>query len=172
MVWVKQPDEKQSPRYTVLGDFPVRKCLGKLWAHPCWCPTSRVPRWNIKPAWVNKGQGETKEKRQIPPDCQMAGVISKVTYILGLSWVATRWIDLRTHLPESWVNIEALKGFSHIFSPDGLNSTLLSSRLCPWSSSSDGNSGQNVHSKDRVEGKESLIAWVQLAGQVVAMSSW
>lgn len=36
---------------------------------------------------------------------------------------------------------EDLTGFSHIFNPDGLNNTLLSSRLCPWNSSHCGNIG-------------------------------
>ena len=38
--------------------------------------------------------------------------------------MATRQIDLYTHPSESWVNIEALTGCTHIFSPDSLNISL------------------------------------------------
>ena len=57
----------------------------------------------------------------------MAGLISKRSYIQGLSWAAARQVDLHTRLPESEkFNIEALTGFSHVYHPDGLNNTLLS----------------------------------------------
>ena len=39
---------------------------------------------------------------------------------------AKRQIDLDTHLPEFWVCIQTLTGFSHIYCPDGLNNTSLS----------------------------------------------
>lgn len=55
--------------------------------------------------------------------------------------------------------------FSHVFSSDGLNNTLLSQGRVLENGSSRGNSGRNVHSKDRGWGKKPLIARVQLMGQ-------
>lgn len=66
------------------------------------------------------------------------------------------------------VCVENLTGFSHIYSPDGLNSTLLSQscilELAPseWS----------IHSEDREGGEEPPIAQVQLKSQLPITSSW
>lgn len=37
--------------------------------------------------------------------------------------------DLHTHLPKSYVYIEALMGFRHVYYSDGLNNTLLSQAI-------------------------------------------
>lgn len=52
------------------------------------------------------------------------------------------------------VYTEALTEFSNVHHPDSLNNTM----LCPWNSSGNGNSGWNIHSKDRGESEELLIA--------------
>ena len=63
--------------------------------------------------------------------------------------------------------------FSHLHSPDGLNQPHITlSRLCPWKGSGSGNSGQNIHSKDR-KGGEPPGARVQLEGQLaITPSQW
>lgn len=56
------------------------------------------------------------------------------------------------------VHIEILTGFSHIFTPDGLDNTLLSQSCVLEKCSGSGNAGRNVHSKGRREGEELPIA--------------
>ena len=69
------------------------------------------------------------------------------------------------------VCIELLTKFSHVSSPDGLNSTLLSQGCVLENSSCCGNRRQNVHSKDKGEGEEPPIARVQITGQLVVTPS-
>lgn len=52
--------------------------------------------------------------------------------------------------------LEALTGFRHVFSPDGLNTTLLSQGYKLENSLHSGNGGQSVLSKDRGGDKEPL----------------
>ena len=52
-------------------------------------------------------------------------------------------------------------GFSHVFSPDGLNNTLLSQGCIPKAAPSMGE--LSIHSKDR-GGVKPPIAWIQLTG--------
>lgn len=65
------------------------------------------------------------------------------------------------------VCVENLTGFSHVYSPDGLNSTLLSQscilELAP--------SERSIHSEDREGGEEPPIAQVQLKSQLPITSS-
>ena len=68
------------------------------------------------------------------------------------------------------VYMDALNRFSHVYSLDGLNNTLLS-QGCILEGLLCGKGGQNVHSKDRGENKEFPVAWVQLMGQLVIMFS-
>lgn len=51
-------------------------------------------------------------------------------------------------------------------------STTPYSRLHPWNSSHCGNTGQNLHSKERVVDEEPLTAWVQLMDQPTVTSFW
>lgn len=70
------------------------------------------------------------------------------------------------------VYIEALTGFSHIFSPVGLSNTSLSpSRPCPWNWLPLWERGPNVHSMDREEDEDIPVAQVHLVGQPITMSS-
>lgn len=62
------------------------------------------------------------------------------------------------------VYVEALMGFGHILSLDGLLNTLLSRGCVLENGSHHGNCGWNIHSTDGM-GKELPIAGVQLAGQ-------
>lgn len=65
--------------------------------------------------------------------------------------------------------MEALNGFSHVYLPDSLNPISLYQGYVLESSKSK----QNIHSKDRWENEESLIAQVQLMGQsVVKFFQW
>lgn len=66
------------------------------------------------------------------------------------------------------VYIEASIGFSHLFSPGGLNNTLLSQDCILENGSHCENGGRNVHSKDR-GGGEGPVAWIQLMGQPAVM---
>ena len=72
------------------------------------------------------------------------------------------------------VCIKALTGFSHIYHPDGLNNTLLSQGCVLENSSSCGNSGWNIQSKDWEEGQEPSIAgpapW-STRGHILSMTS-
>ena len=60
-------------------------------------------------------------------------------------------------------------GFSHVFSPDGLNITLLSQGYIPENGSHCGKGGQKLHSKER--GEEPRIVWVQLTSELAVISS-
>ena len=64
--------------------------------------------------------------------------------------MAARQVDLRTcHPPILKVYVEALTGFSHILSPDGLNTLFSQIYDVLENGCHSGNSGQNVYSKDR-----------------------
>ena len=58
----------------------------------------------------------------------MEVLLSEETYIRDLSWVTARRVDLCTCLPKLKIYVEALIGFSQVFSPDGLNTLL--SQVC------------------------------------------
>lgn len=66
--------------------------------------------------------------------------------------------------------IEALTGFSHLYSPDGLKTTSLPPGYILEAVSGSGESRQNPHSKDRGQGEEPLVAGVQLPGPLGAAS--
>lgn len=78
--------------------------------------------WN----WIPYMEGKERPKKKVDHSRLVTGLISKGTCISGSSWLAARWVDLHIHLPEPWVYIETLTGFSNVSSPDGLNNTLLS----------------------------------------------
>lgn len=67
--------------------------------------------------------------------------------------------------------MEALTGFSHIYSPDDLNSTLLSQGGILENGSHCGNDGQSIHSKERGRSEKLPIAGLQLMGQPGVTSS-
>lgn len=53
--------------------------------------------------WLPYTEGKQRWKKRA--ECSrfvVADLISKEMYMRNLSWVATRWVDLCTHLPESW----------------------------------------------------------------------
>ena len=104
-----------------------------------------------------------QKKRQSTLDRLEVDFISKGTY---------RWLFLSGCMTGRSLNPsarilkvyrEALTGFSHIFSPGGLNHTLLS-QVCILVIPS-GNSRWSVHSMDRRGRKEPLTSQVQLTGQ-------
>lgn len=62
-------------------------------------------------------------ERQGTLDWYVAGLISKGIYELSLSKVISTEVDLCTLESEKFT--ETLMGISHVFSPEGLNNTLL-----------------------------------------------
>lgn len=77
---------------------------------------------------------------------------------------------LRRVDPTTSARILTLKGFSHKFSPDGINSTFLSQGCILELSSHCGNCGQSICFKDGGGSRESLITQVQLWGQQAVTS--
>ena len=71
----------------------------------------------------------------------------------------------------SKVYIEAVIGFSHVSSTDGLNNTLLSQGCVLENGFDCGNSGRNTHPKDRGGDEETPNALGQLTGQLAVTSS-
>ena len=69
------------------------------------------------------------------------------------------------------VYIEALTRFSHVYSPDGLNNTLLSQGCVPREASGRGEGKWKPHSKDGGGSEELPIVRVQLTGQLAVASS-
>lgn len=64
-----------------------------------------------------------RPKRQMNPDWWIASLVMQGTDTRGLTWTASKqWTALTSQLLE--VYIEALTGFSHIPSPDSLNTFL------------------------------------------------
>lgn len=76
--------------------------------------------------WPPYTEGKENPKGQTTPDGWAAGLINKGAHIQGLSWVATRWVDLCT----TRQNLQPLyRGFNLVharISPDGLNNLMLS----------------------------------------------
>ena len=68
------------------------------------------------------------------------------------------------------VYIEVLTRFSHIHSPDSLNSTF-PFQGCILKKASGNGEGKQYTFQGREMGKKPLIAWVQLKGQLVVTSS-
>ena len=111
--------------------------------------------------------GRDWRKRQTPPDWQAAVLTSKETYIRGLPWAAKA---SRFPRPARILKVytEALPGFSHVYPPDGLNSTLPQSRRRSWNA-------VRMWSECAFQGRggseEPLIAQVQLRSQPEVTSS-
>lgn len=130
----------------------------------CWFATLGVPGVKSETGPVCRGQGETKERGGPLQIHRPAGLISKGTYLRGLSWV----LEAEQISPPALQN---LKGFQRVLNGiqshmqySRLSNTLLS-RLRLWLSSHCGNRGQCAHSK--VEGGGE----VQLAGHPAVTSS-
>ena len=117
--------------------------------------------WQTGPA--HRGQGESKG--QTAPDGQVAGLISKGTQGQPRQQISA----------SAYENLKSLnRGFNEVhlcILPRRSPQLIAHSRLCPWTSCQCGNGGQNVHSKFSGAGREPLIAWVQLVGQLEVMSS-
>lgn len=64
-----------------------------------------------------------------------------------------------------------LAGFSHIFSPDSLNHTLVSQGFSFEKGSHCGDRDGNIYAKDRGGSEEPLIAWVQIEGELAVTST-
>ena len=78
--------------------------------------------------------GRAWRKRQTTADYRVAVLINKRTFLPGLSWAATTWVNLHTHTRQILkVYIEDLTGFSHtvIQTVSILHSIL---KLYPWRS--------------------------------------
>lgn len=84
------------------------------------------------------------------------------------------WVDLGTHPRILVVYIEALIGFSHVFSLVGLLLHITLSRLYPWRALTVRLEGRMCTYTSRTgQGpEEPLIALVQLGGHLVVMSFW
>lgn len=125
---------------------------------------------------VNKGQEEMymKSKEEAEQFRLIGDMFNKqrnlyVRLILG-SCKMSRSLHLPSRILRGYV--EAVNGFSHIFSPGGLNNTLLSQGYVLGNSSHCRNNGQSVHSKNRGKGEGPLIAWILLKTQPVVISFW
>ena len=94
----------------------------------CWFKNSGISPVRLSDTGpYTQRERRDQRKRQTSPDWKVAGVISKGTYLQGLSWAAARWVGLCTPPGKILkVFIEALTGFIHIFSSGSLNSTLFS----------------------------------------------
>lgn len=125
-----------------LGNFP-----GKIWTGP-----------------LHRGQGETedtgRDSRLLSGRFHKKGNLH-MRLVLG-SCKMSRCPHLTSILK---VYIEALTGVSHIFSSEGFNNALLSKGCFLEMVPIMGNCGWNIHSKDRGQGEEPLIACIQLWGQ-------
>lgn len=94
-------------------------------------PLNKYLRWFEN--WHHRRKtGRDWRKRQTPPDWQVAVLTSKGTYIRGLPWAAVRQVDFHALARILKDYTEALPGFSHVYPPDGLNSTLPQSRRRSW----------------------------------------
>lgn len=102
----------------------------------------------------------------------MEGLISKGTYIRGLSLMAHK-MSRSPYLPVKifTIYIEALTGFSHIFNPNGLNNLPSSLKVAYFKQLlRHRNFWQDVHSKDRGAGEEPLITQ-STSGHIVSIIS-
>ena len=76
--------------------------------------------WSTK--WPVNMEGKERQKKEADHSRLADGTFNK-TYTGGLSWMAARPAHLCTACQKFKVHIEALTGFRHIFSADGLNNT-------------------------------------------------
>lgn len=98
-------------------------------------------------------EGKEKPKRETNhPRLVVAGLISKETYLGGLSWGVARPEDFHTTCQILQVYTEASTEFSDVSSLHDLNNTLFENGF------NYGNSGQSTYLKDRREGEEPLVA--------------
>lgn len=124
---------------------------------------------NLKPA-PQAGDKKDEEKRQTTPDWKVAGLISKGTYLSGLSCVAARWILFCMCCQILKVYIEVLTGFSHIHNRQS-HYHIAISRLYSWSSSWEKRRQVEYTFQGR-EGVGSLqLPWSSLWVRLVVMSS-
>ena len=102
------------------------------WDPVLWSPGSLANSWFTNLFLYTKGKGRSKKEAD---HCRLiGGSFNQQGNLQELYWLATRWLDRRTHLPSLYnlkFYIELLTGFSHVYHPDGLNNTLLW-RLCLW----------------------------------------
>ena len=109
-------------------------------------------------------------KKRPTPDRQVTVLISRETCIGGLPQDKKIPAPAHQTLRGLYVGLGWVQ--SCILSRQSQQPLTLS-RLCPWNSSYCGNSGQNIHFKDRGGEEEPLTAQVQLMGQpVVTSSQW
>ena len=85
---------------------------------------SVFPSWDLKLASIHREQGKTEERQG--HSRSVGGRLNKkgnLTWVLA--WAPTRQVDIC--IMQDWkVYTVVLTGFRHVFSPDGLNNTLLS----------------------------------------------
>lgn len=134
-----------------------------LWFNGCWLVTWGVPQLKFKSGsdtWKTR-----REWRKGPTTSHwwVAVSIGKRTCIGWLSWPQT---SRSHHLPGRILKVykEASTGFIPIVSPDDLGNTMLSLGCILAIASGVGNSGQNVHPKDRVRVK-SLLQWPRFSSR-------
>lgn len=109
-------------------------------------------------------QEEMEDRGQLHPEGQVAGLISKRTYLdVSCGLKTSRSLTSHQHLRRS-----ELGSIMYII-PDGLlREHLTPSRLCPWKSSHCGDGAMRVHSKDR--GGVRSLPWPRLGSQVNLLS--
>lgn len=105
-------------------------------------------------------EDEEKPKKE-EEHSKLVVLISKRTYIQGLSWAAARQEHLCIYLPFRILKlyVEALTVFRHIYHPDGLNSTLLSQGCVLRSAPRGGTWGQKCFTRTG-DGDDSPVAQV------------
>ena len=87
------------------------------------------PGWNSN--WPPYTEGKESPKTEADLDWWVTGLVSKGTYIQGLSWAAARRGDLHTCPSESWVYIEALM-WSVTWTVQNSQQHITLSMLRPW----------------------------------------
>ena len=132
----------------------------------CWFATSGAS-WVKLETSSHTLEGKERWKKEANPSRLVGGRFNKQRNLCEMS----RSLHLPPQPPRILKNVyvEVLTGFSHIFSPGGLNHTLLS-QVCILVIPS-GKSRWDVHSMDRRGSKEPLTSQVQLTGQPAVISS-
>lgn len=114
------------------------------------------------PAWAVYSEVKEKPKTKIYHYTLVSGSFNKLEKLCARLLLGIYKTSRSPHKLARILKVytETLTEFSNVHHPDSLNNTA----LCPWNSSGNGNSGWNIHSKDRGEDEELLIALSPVLG--------
>ena len=122
--------------------------------------TQELPGWNLKLSPVQKGQ--KRPKKAADHSRLVGGRVHKQGNLHTKLVLGGFKVSRSPHLPTRILKAyrEALTASGHVFSPDGLSTTLLSQGCVLKKSCHGGNGGWNVHihCKDRAGSEEPPIA--------------